>query len=265
MELSKRLQAIADMVTPGVCVADVGCDHGFVSIYLYEKQIAPKVIAMDLRPGPLQRAKEHIETFGYGSYIETRLSDGVTALKPGEADAMICAGMGGRLMAKILEDGYEKVVKMKEMILQPQSDLLFFREFLRNHHLYIVQEDMVKEDGKYYPMMKVLPEAALDVKKKQEFTEAVFKGMFEEKALQNKAVPEMTEKDFVRIQDSFGPYLLRDRHPVLKEFLEVLLERNQTILAGIRAGEGESRNDKRIEALKLEIKDIVYCLSLYGV
>ena len=265
MELSKRLQAIADMVTPGMIVADVGCDHGFVSIYLYQKNIAPKVIAMDLRSGPLQRAKEHIETFGYEAYIETRLSDGVTALQPGEADAMICAGMGGRLMAKILEDGYEKVVKMKEMILQPQSDLPFFREFLRNHHLCIVQEDMIKEDGKYYPMMKVVPEAALDVKEKQNFTDMISQVIFEAEVCENKAIPEMTEKDMVRIQDCFGPYLLRDRHPVLKEYLEVLLERNQKIKAGIKAGEGESRNDKRIESLKLEIKDIVYCLALYGV
>ena len=81
MELSKRLQAIADMVTPGLVVADVGCDHGFVSVYLYEKQIAPKVIAMDLRPGPLARAKEHIDAYGYSAYIETRLSDGLSSIK----------------------------------------------------------------------------------------------------------------------------------------------------------------------------------------
>jgi len=113
MELSKRLQAIVNMVTPGNRVADVGCDHGFVSIYLFQEKIASKVYAMDLRPGPLARAKEHIESYGYTDYIETRLSDGITALEAGEADAVICAGMGGRLMAKILSDGLEKVQMMQ--------------------------------------------------------------------------------------------------------------------------------------------------------
>ena len=86
MELSVRLRTIADLVTPGNTVADVGCDHGFVSIYLYENRIAPKVYAMDLRKGPLSRAKDHIKQKGYEAYIETRLSDGVQALQAGEAD-----------------------------------------------------------------------------------------------------------------------------------------------------------------------------------
>ncbi|MBQ9136262.1 MAG: SAM-dependent methyltransferase [Lachnospiraceae bacterium] len=239
MELSKRLQTIADMVTPGLTVADVGCDHGFVSIYLYEKQIAKKVIAMDLRPGPLARAKEHIEAFGYVEYIETRLSDGVTALAVGEAEAVICAGMGGRLMAKILSDGYEKVIAMKELVLQPQSELQFFRAFLRENNLHIIEEDMVKEDGKYYPILKVVPGAGQREK----------------------------DKDLQRIEDCFGPCLTAQKHPVLKEFLEMLLERNRDILERIKksdAQNGESRNALRIQTLEEEIKDIVYCLSLYN-
>ena len=149
MELSKRLQAIADMVTTGSRTADVGCDHGFVSIYLYENKIAPKVYAMDLREGPLQRAREHIEAKGFSDYIETRLSDGVEALAAGEADTLICAGMGGRLMAEILSKGHEKAAMMKELILQPQSELRYFREFLRQNGFAIVKENMIKEDGKF--------------------------------------------------------------------------------------------------------------------
>ena len=72
--LSKRLQALACMVTPGRRVVDVGCDHGFVSIYLVQRGISPRVLAMDVRMGPLSRAKEHIAEAGLGGYIETRLS-----------------------------------------------------------------------------------------------------------------------------------------------------------------------------------------------
>lgn len=246
MELSKRLQAIADMVTPGLVVADVGCDHGFVSVYLYEKQIAPKVIAMDLRPGPLARAKEHIDAYGYSAYIETRLSDGVTALEPGECDAAVCAGMGGRLMAKILADGYDKIAAMKELVLQPQSELQFFRGFLRKNNLHIIEENMIKEDGKYYPIIKVVPEIA--------FVGEIKQGTADE--------------DLQRIGDCFGPCLMAERHPVLREFLEMLLERNRNILIQIKKSsgkDGESRNTLRMQTIEKEIKDIVYCLSLYEI
>ena len=102
MELSKRLAAVAAMVTKGNIVCDVGCDHGYVSIYLVREKISPRVIAMDVRPGPLAQAKEHILMYGLSDYIETRLSDGVDALNEGEADTLILAGMGGRLMEGIL-------------------------------------------------------------------------------------------------------------------------------------------------------------------
>ena len=246
MELSKRLQAIADMVTPGNRVADVGCDHGFVSIYLFREKIASKVFAMDLRPGPLARAKEHIESYGYADYIETRLSDGITALEAGEAEAMICAGMGGRLMAKILSDGLKKVQMMQELILQPQSDLQFFREYLRENGLTIIAEDMVKEDGKFYPMMKVVPTA---VARKNGFRgEAeIFLPVFGERQQY--------------IKDAYGPFLLEAKHPVLKEYLEVLLERNREILQNL-SGQNEKTALRRIE-IEQELADIKICLSLF--
>ena len=99
--LSNRMQALTDMVTPGTVITDVGCDHGFVSVYLVQKGLSPRVIAMDVRSGPLERAREHIREYGLQDRIETRLSDGLHGLKTGEANGMICAGMGGPLMEKI--------------------------------------------------------------------------------------------------------------------------------------------------------------------
>ena len=75
-----RLCAIAGMVTKGNRLADVGCDHGYLSIYLVEERIVPSAIAMDVRPGPLSRARENISRYGLEDYIETRLSDGLTKL-----------------------------------------------------------------------------------------------------------------------------------------------------------------------------------------
>lgn len=246
MELSNRLQAIVNLVSPGNRVADVGCDHGFVSIYLFREKIASKVYAMDLRPGPLARAKEHIKSYGYDNYIETRLSDGITALKAGEADALVCAGMGGRLMAKILSDGYEKVMEMKELILQPQSDLAFFREYLRNHKLIIIAEDMVKEDGKFYPMMKVVPAPLVKSA-----------GLGGEAEVN---IPKAGERQQA-IKDAYGPFLLAKKHPVLQEYLEVLKIRNQEILSNLSGG-NEKAALRRAE-IEQELSDIEMCLSLF--
>ena len=79
MQLSLRLSAVAGLVTRGNRLVDVGCDHGYLPVYLYQNQIIPKAIAMDVRKGPLSRAQEHIAQYGLGEYIETRLSDGLAA------------------------------------------------------------------------------------------------------------------------------------------------------------------------------------------
>ncbi|MDD3414964.1 MAG: class I SAM-dependent methyltransferase [Lachnospiraceae bacterium] len=156
MELSERLKAVASFVTPGSRIADVGCDHGYIPIYLYEKGSIKKAIAMDINEGPLQRAKEHIAEHNLSCYIETRLSDGVENLKHGEADTLIIAGMGGPLMQKILTDGVETIKGMKEFILQPQSEIREFRHFLLENGFRIVEETIICEEDKFYPIMKVV-------------------------------------------------------------------------------------------------------------
>ena len=106
--LSARMQAVADMVKIGNRVCDVGCDHGYVSIYLVQRGIAPGVLAMDINKGPLQRAKIHVAQADLSEYITLRISDGLDKYQSGEAQTLICAGMGGRLMQKILEKEPEK-------------------------------------------------------------------------------------------------------------------------------------------------------------
>lgn len=83
VQLSMRLRAIAGMVTKGNRLADVGCDHGYLSIWLVSEKTVPSAIAMDVRPGPLSRARENITRYGLEDYIETRLSDGLAKLEPG--------------------------------------------------------------------------------------------------------------------------------------------------------------------------------------
>ena len=187
MQLSKRLQAVADLVTPGNRLADIGTDHGYVPIWLYEQGRIPFALAMDLREGPLQRAAEHIRMHGLDAKIKTRLSDGLEKLFPGEADSIVIAGMGGMLVVKILSQGQKVLSSVKELILQPQSDLDAVREYLHRTGFVIVKEDMIFEDGKYYPMMKAVHGENTDDRK---------------------------------IWFLYGRLLLENRHPVLKSYLE---------------------------------------------
>ena len=95
MKLSKRLETVASFVPKGSNIADIGTDHGYVPIYLVREGQAEHAVAMDVRKGPLERARAHVEAAGLGSRIDVRLSDGLAGLKPGEADCVVIAGMGG--------------------------------------------------------------------------------------------------------------------------------------------------------------------------
>lgn len=157
MQLSKRMQRLALLVTEGNRLADVGTDHGYIPIALVQAGKIPSAIAMDVNQGPLARAGAHIREAGLATYIETRLSDGLHGLKAGEADTVLIAGMGGMLMARILEEGIQGPGMAEELILQPQSDLHRVREWLKGHGYRIETEDMVEEDGKYYSMLRAVP------------------------------------------------------------------------------------------------------------
>ena len=110
-DLSPRLQAVARLVTDGYRLADIGTDHAYVPIWLVKTGRIPGAVAADVNKGPLQRAAEHISASGLDSQIETRLSDGFSALSPGEVQSAVLAGMGGGLMIRILKEG-SRVVDM---------------------------------------------------------------------------------------------------------------------------------------------------------
>lgn len=213
------MEAIAAMVTPGNVLCDVGTDHGYIPIRLVQAGVVPRAIAMDLREGPLARAKEHIEQEALSEHVETRLSDGVAALMPGEAESIVIAGMGGELEMHILTAGETVCKAAKELILQPQSELGEVRAFLREHGYVILAEDMVFEDGKYYPMMRV----------------GIWDRTAEEKA---KAEAETEVEDPVakeqKLADLYGPFLLSQKHPVLQQYLVWQESHLSEILAGLK-------------------------------
>lgn len=150
MNLSVRLQMNADMVPAGSRTADIGCDHGYVSIYLVERGICDNVLALDVREGPLSAARRNIQAAGLSDKIECRLSDGMKELRPGEADTLLIAGMGGKLVCRILEMGQEILSETDTLVLQPQSDLRDVRSLLPVIGFRIEKERCCYDGGKWY-------------------------------------------------------------------------------------------------------------------
>lgn len=164
MEISTRLKTVADFVLPCDVVADIGTDHGFIPIYLIHENRVKQVIAMDLRKGPIERAKANILEYGYESQIQLRLSDGLDKLLKKEADAITIAGMGGELMSRILEDGKEIVMGTKQLVLQPQSEIYKVRKKVKELGFRIDKEDFIKCSGKEYIIIHCVPGIEIYVK-----------------------------------------------------------------------------------------------------
>lgn len=231
IQISRRLQSVAAFVQEGKRLADVGCDHGYIPIYLLQKKKIEKAIAMDINQGPLMRAKEHIQEWGLENYIDTRLSDGVKALKPNEVQSVVIAGMGGPLMEKILTEGNEVLQTVTELVLQPQSEIGHFRRFLIENGYEITHEEMILEDGKYYPIMR---------------------------AVHGKA-KEQTEAEYL-----YGKKLLQNRNPVLKEFLDREQVKAEELLEKLKNSQTPSAK-ARIFELEKEWKDRKEALTYYEV
>ena len=156
LTLSKRLQAICDMVTPGARICDVGCDHAYADIRLLQEGKIPHALAMDVADGPLASARSNLELTELTERCDIRKSDGLAAYQAGEADCMICAGMGGILMRTLLEAEPEKALSFRELILSPQSEIYLVREWLFANGCRISDESFFEDEGKYYTVMKVL-------------------------------------------------------------------------------------------------------------
>lgn len=229
MELSVRLQAVADMVTEGTKVADVGTDHAYIPIYLVEHDKNPSAIAMDINRGPLKKAEENISSHNLENKIETRLSDGLKQLHLGEADSVVIAGMGGGLVVKIMEEGTLHKKYVKEWILQPQSEISKVRQYLNENEYCIVEENMVIDEGKFYPMMRVT---------------------------------EGTIEEYTQEELCYGKCLLKEKNPILKKFLEKEIDIKKEILEKLHQTKG-GQVAKRIEEIEEETDRLQKTLSSF--
>ncbi len=168
IKLSTRLQIVYDMVPKCGTIADVGCDHGYLSIALLETDVAEKAIAMDINKGPLAKANENILASGFKDRCETRLSDGLTKLGADEADVICICGMGGALIGRIISKDFEVAKSAKYLIIEPQSEYYELRSMLTEKGFVIDDESLCTEENKIYPIIKIHYEP--DDKKRPTYT-----------------------------------------------------------------------------------------------
>ena len=153
--ITKRLLNTANMVAPGARVADIGCDHGYLGIYLLRQGIAASVYASDLRPKPLEAARRNAERFRVTEHITFICADGLSGIDPRAVDTVICAGMGGDLVRMLLEAAPWVRNGAYTLLLQPQSGLHDLRLWLLAQGFAIEAERPVFDDGFIYATMQV--------------------------------------------------------------------------------------------------------------
>ena len=151
--LSPRLLSIAKFVSKGSKVADIGTDHGLIPVYLAKCDISHNIIATDISPGSLKKAEDIVKKEMLGKYIETRLSNGIESIDPGEVDTIIVAGMGGILIRDILEVGFSLLGSISTLILQPMSNSEPLRRWLFEKGFHFKHESLVKEGNFIYEIM----------------------------------------------------------------------------------------------------------------
>ncbi|HAT4133188.1 TPA: SAM-dependent methyltransferase, partial [Clostridium perfringens] len=205
MELSKRLKRIAEHVDKCESVADIGTDHGYIPIYLVKEGICKKAIASDINKGPIEKAKVNVAFEGVSNKVKCLLGPGLNPLKVGEVNGVILAGMGGNLTRDILLADMDKVKKYDFIILQPAQNPEVLREFLYKNDYEIIDEDLIKDEGRFYELFKV------------KYNENSEKLVFEDE-----------------LEYEVSPLLRKKNHQLFKEFIEEKINRCETILSFIK-------------------------------
>lgn len=226
MELSKRLKRIAEHVDKCESVADIGTDHGYIPIYLVKEGICKKAIASDINKGPIEKAKVNVAFEGVSNRVKCLLGPGLNPLKVGEVNGVILAGMGGNLTRDILLADMDKVKKYDFIILQPAQNPEVLREFLYKNDYEIIDEDLIKDEGRFYELFKV------------KYNENSEKLVFED-----------------GLYYEVSPLLREKNHPLFKEFIEEKINRCETILSFIKedteaAKKRKSDLEEKINKLK---------------
>ena len=151
IKISPRLEAIATLVPINSNVIDIGCDHGLLDIYLYQKRISSKIIASDINGLALNNAKENIKRNHLEGIIETRLGNGLDSLNQEDnIDTIIISGMGANTIIGIIKNNTKKLSNISTIIIQSNTKNELIRKEITKIGYQINEEQIVKDNNKIY-------------------------------------------------------------------------------------------------------------------
>ncbi|MEC9488417.1 MAG: class I SAM-dependent methyltransferase [Halanaerobium sp.] len=229
LELTARLQAVADLVPEGSRVADIGTDHGLLPVYLMVQDRASYIVATDVHHDPLNAARKNVSSRGLEGDIELRQGWGLDPLEPGEVDTLVISGLGGNTILEILDDAPD--IGAEHLILQPVQHLYQLRCGLAARGFAYSDEALVKDEGKYY---------------------TVISGRIGSNRI-----------TYSELELRVGPVILEKRPPILGEYLQEMLERWEKIIRGL----ANSKQPSAIERYRLfqkliaEGQEVLACLQ----
>ncbi|HFH9838921.1 TPA: tRNA (adenine(22)-N(1))-methyltransferase TrmK [Streptococcus suis] len=153
-KLSRRLEAVASYVPQGARLADVGSDHAYLPLFLVEQGRIDFAVAGEVVQGPYQSALQNVEQAGQTDKIAIRLANGLAAVElADQVTTVTIAGMGGRLIAEILEAGKDKLSSVERLVLQPNNREDDVRHWLVEHDFQLVAEEILEENDKIYEIL----------------------------------------------------------------------------------------------------------------
>ena len=252
IKLSERLECIANRIDKGETVADIGTDHAYLPIYLWENEVSPKVIMADISKGSLQKAKENCNLTHPDVDFDCRLGDGLEVLQPHEVDTVVMAGMGALLIIEMLEWDIIKTRSYKKFILQPRNNLGELVKWLKFNNFDIIHYDLVKEGKR---ICEILTASTQDTKSDSDdcFSRKV-------KKMDDESSDSTAEYDFPDL-------LLEHRNKYSLEYIDLHLQKENFILQNIKMSSDCENNHnlkrrlerkRRLEELKSRLLEVTY-------
>ncbi|QRN86455.1 SAM-dependent methyltransferase [Clostridia bacterium] len=229
LKISHRLKAIANLLTDGQTIVDIGTDHAYLLIHLIEEKKYAQAVGVDIHKGPYKAAIENVAAHGLQDSIEIRLGDGLGPVSVDEMDRVAIAGMGGHTICKILTEYPEKTDKIKQLVLQPQSSPERVRKLLLELGFGITNECLIKEDKRLYLVLSASRETSIQ------------------------------ELSWENLQ--IGPVLLENGSLYLVEYMGDMLHHKQFILNSLR--QAKTNEQEKMKALEDEIEKLGRLIERY--
>ncbi len=229
LPISTRLKTMAEYLIEGEVLADIGTDHAYLPIYAVEQQLINKVVAGEVNQGPYMRAKAHVMQHRLSDKIDVRHGNGLDVLEENEVTIITIAGMGGNLIAEILEAGMQKLSSVKRLILQPMGSEPYLRKWLLAHKYQIINEKILQESGIIYEIIVAEP---------------------------TEKIVSLTEK-----QLQFGPFLYQDCNEAFVTKWKSELLKKERILKQINTNAVSASIDEKQAQIVSEIEQIKEVLA----